>query len=430
MQTNSYSDIVEERGRDIAWTQWTELGVSGWREAPLVDGIDLEALIMFTAWISTRDNRLWLECLDWCVQNQRLISATRLRRFLKTADPESSDRFTEFSATLRSFVPKANWPEGGVPRQVRVSGKSRAPRLELAPLVQLRMRALFGVSARSEVLRILLIDRPRGWSGSELAEEAGYVKVNVVATLDLLASVGHVRSELTGTAFRYRLARAQQLADFVGPVPSFQPEWVERFAVIRTITKSSSNRSPSDPLASAADRVRILDEIRESLTRLGLWALAPTPGETDLGARFDRFATALVNYWTGDHRRTDPAEVEYEVRRSQLGWEAIVREPGRPEAPVTLPDWDDLYKEMPRSDYLISDDSTGPLLLAHELMRRAYRRNGIQLEPFQFQPETILFAQQHLRSMQVGSVRAFGEYFLRFWVAERTSRRTGRRRIS
>jgi hypothetical protein len=80
------------------------------------------------------------------------------------------------------------------------------------------------------------------------------------------------------------------------------------------------------------------------------------------------------------------------------------------------------YKEHPRSGSNIADDSAGSLLLAHELMRRAYARVGVPLEPFRYQPEVIAFANEHLRTIAIGETRAFSEAFLRLWRAERLGR--------
>lgn len=422
MQSNVSSQRVTGRALDIAWSLWSELGVSGWKESGHVEAIDIEPLILFTAWLGAQDSRLWEESLDWCVTNHRFVSAARLRRLLSNADMDEVERFQEYSATVRALAPKVSWPEGGRARPVTLSRKSRVPRLERAALLQLRMRAMFGVTARSEILRILLIDRPHGWSAADLAQQANYAKVNVAAALDLLALAGVVGIESVGTQFRYRLARAPRLIEFAGLVPSFQPDWSARFAVITELIRLEQSPTIQDPTADAAQRVRTLGRIEPKLAQLGFSRLVPQPGDPDFGARFDHWANRLLNYWAVNHSPSDPSEAQYEVRRHTSAWEAMIREPGRPQRPLTLPDWDDLYRERPRSDSLVSDDSTGAFHLAHELLRRAFLRVDVQLEPFRFQPEVLLFAEEQLRSMPPASSRTFGDSFLRFWRAERVAR--------
>lgn len=422
VQINISSQRPTGLALDIAWSLWSELGVSGWKESGRVEAIDVEPLILFTAWLGDQDSRLWEESLDWCVTNHRFVSTARLQRLLRNADMDQVERFREYSATVRALAPKASWPEGGRARPVTLSRKTRVPRLERAALLQLRMRAMFGVTARSEVLRALLIDRPQGWSAAELAHQANYAKVNVAAALDLLALAGVVGVESVGTQFRYRLARAPRLMEFVGLVPSFQPDWSARFAVITELIRLEQIPTIKDPTAHAAQRVRTLRRIEPQLAQVGFSRLVPQPGDPDFSERFDGWANRLLNYWAGNHTPSDPSEAQYEVRRHESAWEAMIREPGRPERPLTLPDWDELYRERPRSDNLVSDDSTGAFHLAHELLRRAFLRVDVQLAPFRFQPDVLVFAEEQLRSMPPASSRTFGESFLRFWRTERVAR--------
>ena len=150
--------------------------------------------------------------------------------------------------------------------------------------------------------------------------------------------------------------------------------------------------------------------------------MVPHPGRPEFTREFDAWSEQLLGYWAGLERAEGVEEATYEVHRSDSAWEAVIHEPDRPPRPLTLPDWDDLYKEHPRSDSMISDDSSGALVLAHELIRRAHARSGITIEPFGYQPEVVTFANQHLRTIPKGQARTFSESFLRFWRAERLGR--------
>ena len=422
MQTASSSGRLSGLALATAWSLWTELGISGWERRHPNEAVDLEPLILFSAWLGRLDYRLLDESLDWCVANSRFVSATRLRGLLKQANPDVADAFGDYAATVESKVPKANWPGQGKARRLMPSGKSQVPKLEQPALLQLRLRALFGVASRAEVLRLLLIDAPRGWSGADLARESAYAKVNVAAALDLLELTGVVRIEKSGTQFRYRLGRGPQLVDLAGPVPSFQPDWSARFAVMLHLVRLEHDRKAGEGMVRAANLVAILRQIEEPIARLGLSDLVPAPGRPEFSQEFDVWSEELLSYWAGLERAEGEAEAAYEVRRSDIAWEATVHEPDRPPRPLTLPDWEDLYKEHPRSDSIISDDSSGALLLAHELMRRAHARKGIALEPFRYQPEVMALAQQHLRTIPRGQSSTFSEGFLRFWRAERLGR--------
>jgi hypothetical protein len=422
MQTVSSSGRLRNLALSTAWSLWTELGLSGWERRHQSEAVDLEPLIQFTAWLGRLDHRLLDESLDWCITNARFVSATRLRSLLKRADPEVVEAFGDYSATVASKVPKTRWPGEGKARRLVPSGKSEVPGLERPALLQLRLRALFGVAARAEVLRLLVIDAPRGWSAAELALESAYAKVNVAAALDLLALTGIVRIEKLGIQFRYRLGKGPQLIELAGPAPCFQPDWGSRFAVMLHLIRLELDGSAGEGMVRAANLVAILRQIESPIARLGLTDLMPSPGRPEFNQEFDLWSEQLLSYWAGQEPPVGPADAVYEVRRTSNAWEASVSEPGSPGRPLTLPEWEDLYKEHPRSDPMIADDSSGALLLAHELMRRAFARRGVTIEPFRYQPEAIAFAEQQLRTIPRGQSRIFSDGFLRLWRAERLGR--------
>jgi len=422
MQAVSSRGRLREFALDISWSLWSELGLSGWERRHQLEGVDLEPLILFSAWLGRHDHRLRDESLDWCLTNMRFVSATRLRGLLKRADNEIVECFGDYSATVASKAPNANWPGGGKPWRFVPSQKSTVPDLTRAALLQLRLRALFGVGSRAELLRLLLIDMPRGWSAGELARETGYAKVNVAATLDSLTLTGVVRIEKSGTQFRYRFAKASQLIELAGPVPSFQPDWSARFSVMVNLLLWELEPPARQSLVRASNAVRLLRQIEKPLARVGLHSLVPAAGRPEFNDEFDIWSKQLLAYWAGFRDPVDANETVYEVRRSENAWQATIREPNRAPKPLTLPEWEELYKEHARSDSMIADDSTGALLLAHDLMRRAYARSGITLEPFGFQPELIVFANDQLRTIARGQSRAFSDGFLRLWRAERLGR--------
>jgi len=422
MQTVSSRGRLLDFALDITWSLWTELGLSGWERRHQGEGVDLEPLILFSAWLGRQDHRLRDESVDWCLTNMRFVSATRLRGLLKRADDEIVERFGDYSATIASKAPNANWPREGKPWKFVPSRKSGVPDLTRPALLQLRLRALFGVGSRAELLRLLLIDMQRGWSAGELAGETGYAKVNVAATLDSLTLAGVVGTEKSGNQFRYRLARVSQLIELAGPVPSFQPDWSARFSVMMNLVRWELDRPARQSLVRAANLVRLLRQIERPIERLGLRSLVPAAGRPEFNQEFDIWSRQLFAYWTGYGDPVDPNEVVYEVHRREIAWEATVREPHRAARALTLPDRQKLDKEYPRSDSNIADDSAGALLLAHELMRRAYARIGITLEPFRYQPEVIAFANERLDTIATGESRAFSEGFLRLWRTERLAR--------
>ena len=116
---------IEERLLDLAWRQWTELGVAGVEPyGPVAIGI--EELVLLTATLADADPRLRDEALDWCAKFGRFVSKPRLKNLLRSLSPDAQACFATFAASHNAMT-NAGWPGdlGGKALRVRLSGKSK-----------------------------------------------------------------------------------------------------------------------------------------------------------------------------------------------------------------------------------------------------------------------------------------------------------------
>lgn len=83
----------------------------------------------------------------------------------------------DFDATVSQFIRRA-WPGGkaGQPYDLQRSGKSRLRDLREPSLLQLRLRALFGVGARAEIVRILLTAPSGDFTVAQISEPIAYTR--------------------------------------------------------------------------------------------------------------------------------------------------------------------------------------------------------------------------------------------------------------
>ena len=156
---------------DLAWSLWAELGVDGAARRHDWQAIDLEPLIIFTARIGASDSRLRASTIDWCIANARFASALRLRNLAEHASAGTREAFGPYAVTVRAHA-KAPWPGQGDPLTLFHPERASPPDLRRPSLVQLRLRALVGVSARAEILKLMLADPERPQPASTLAADA------------------------------------------------------------------------------------------------------------------------------------------------------------------------------------------------------------------------------------------------------------------
>ena len=162
--TTSNSKTAQDLRREIHgfyWGVWSELGVSGWGRTHEHWAIDPEPVIVYSPSVIASEPRLRDEATDWCIRNWRHVSAVRLRHLLSQMLPPQSDEWGEFAATVNRFSGHAKWPRATDERKYATTGRSTLRSLSEPSMIYVRMRSIFGLSARTEVMRYLLFTRER-----------------------------------------------------------------------------------------------------------------------------------------------------------------------------------------------------------------------------------------------------------------------------
>lgn len=272
----------------LASGAWSELGVSGWTSTHGDWAIDPEPLILFTAWLGDADPRLRDEATDWCVHNWRHLSRARLKNLLREQPNEVQKAFGEFAGTVGSHA-SITWPGATEPRRFIVTGRSTLPPLDRPALVWLRLRFMFGVGARAEILRCFLSKNEGLMSVSALASATGYTKRNVAEECDTFARAGVLTMRAQGNRFYYALARRSELEAFVGHAATVRPNWTAMLNVARELV-SVERRGDAQVTTLAVHARRALRSFQKDLYELGIEPLSEIvqggdlwPGLRDLG---------------------------------------------------------------------------------------------------------------------------------------------------
>lgn len=298
---STYSDEVHDLVLGTLWSLWAELGLSGWERRHQRTAIDLEALLLTTARLGHLDARLLAEALDWSVANGRLASAVRIKHLAAAADSTTQRAMSSFAATVNANS-QLRWPDAGMPGAFVPTGRSAAPALDRPALVQLRLRALWGVSARAEVLRVMLEDGHRFMGVSEVAIAAAFGKDAVAEALDNLHRGGLLEEAGARNQRVFRLGGERDLAALVGVLPERAQNWPLVLPIMVGFL-DAAELPPMAPLARAADVRRRLRVWQPNLARLGVVTGALQTG-VDFLDDYEEFTLRALRVWTGV---TDPA---------------------------------------------------------------------------------------------------------------------------
>lgn len=191
MSLLSFKEELHEAIQDLLWRQWSRLGVAGYADeeaSALV--LDPEALLLFTSrWCSTED-RLYDAVVQWLSVRGGLINVSRLKALQKQSAWKAPSLIGKMSAEP-SLQDDKRWrriaeewqdsSEEEMPDASLLAAESKAPlstrkvsrRLpQGASTALLRLRASVGVSARAEVLLLLMLSPY--CPAAELSARSGY----------------------------------------------------------------------------------------------------------------------------------------------------------------------------------------------------------------------------------------------------------------
>lgn len=246
----------------LAWSLWSELGVSTWERRHQGWAIELEPLVAFTACLGEHDRRLLREAVDWCAANPAFVSISQYRHVIAAPLWDDGELFARFGATMTSLTGR-KWPgsDRGRAYEIELSGKSRLRELSAPSLLQLRLRALFGVGTRAELVRLMLLSPSQEWTVGQLGERIAYTQRQAATDLDMLVRGGIVERTGGGPS-RYVLRDAGALRAVVGSLPRFAPRWTPVLQVLASMAGAMGGVAEGllrQPDVEMSRRLRLLE---------------------------------------------------------------------------------------------------------------------------------------------------------------------------
>jgi hypothetical protein len=316
MQLSIFRDTVRAELTSFAWDQWAQLGVFAPTNRRDRWAADPEALLLFTLEIGRDEPRLFDEVLDWLLTSQSLMSVQRLRNLC--ADDEDRDLAEGALGWVARWQPRTRLaPSGGhaderEPRPLfrtlarpvqnpdpafaavgllkpdtEPSRRSRQPD-PLAPIsFAFRMRLLFGVGSRAEVVRYLFT-KPAGDASAQIvAEAAGYAKRNINETLKALVAAGLVTVYELGNEHRYNINVLgwNQVLGLTEETWPTHRDWPQLLRALRRLSRwlDDPRLEQLTPYMLASEARELLGEIEADLNFAGV------PVSSTAGASGDQY---------------------------------------------------------------------------------------------------------------------------------------------
>lgn len=191
MSVPSFKEELHEAIQDLLWRQWSQLGVAGYaedEESCLV--LDPEALLLFSSRWCRKEDRLYDAVVQWLSVRGGLVNVSRLKALQKqsawktpsllgtmAAEPalQGDKRWRRIAEEWRD-ASEEEMPE---PSLLAAEGKALLSTRKVsrrlpqgAATALLRLRAIVGVSARAEVLLLLML--APYCPATELSARSGY----------------------------------------------------------------------------------------------------------------------------------------------------------------------------------------------------------------------------------------------------------------
>ncbi len=282
---------------DLLWRQWSALGVAGHVAQGSNAAVDPEALLLFSSVFARHDARLFDEIADWLQQNGDWINLLRMARLQRehelgdgTVLGALAEHLTRRSshAKWKVFAKKPPMIEQPAPLFRRLPtpnrtdeifrrwgwlrpplesrGLSKAPRPNQPASFLLKLRALFGMQSRAEVVAWLLAHE----SGhpAQIARETGYFRGSVQNVLNELEMSGLVYAARDGRQKRFIAPREHWcfLLTWSPDSTAEFPQWVP-WAVLFTLIRRFHDLIASPAFAKYSPELQSI-ELNRALTPL------------------------------------------------------------------------------------------------------------------------------------------------------------------
>ena len=300
---NNYLDTLLR----FLWREWTALGVAGQERVALRHVVDPEALLLFTCSLGRYDQRLFDEVMDWLTKNGRFLNIQRMRNILRreafgggevlsaVADwlsqrddpmkwkllakmdaPKDERQALFYLPDGRPLPPSADSDatflnHGFARGPVATRGYSQTFPADAVPCLFLKMRALFGVNARCDVLTYLALNatgHPR-----EVARELYYSQKAIHDVMTDTACSGVLHSSRGARERTFRIA-ADNLPFLTGGKEARRwINWPILLSTAETVWRKTEELQAAalDPLVESSEIVLTMKPLLERLTR-ARWA--------------------------------------------------------------------------------------------------------------------------------------------------------------
>jgi hypothetical protein len=136
-------------------------------------------------------------------------------------------------------------------------------------MLSLRLRALFGVGARADIIGAVLSRRSEDFGAADLVF-IGYSKRNLAEALDMLAAAGLFRSTRSGNRVRFSWYRREELSALLAPVPDVIPVWSSPLRVMSGFLDLLTRMEPKSDRLVAIEAARCLRQLSDDLQALGV----------------------------------------------------------------------------------------------------------------------------------------------------------------
>ena len=202
--------------------------------------------------------------------------------------------FEEYASTVRARA-RVNWPGSGIARPYHPTGRSRLDSLDRPALFGLRLRALFGTGARAEIIRVLASSPDHAFSAADLADEVAFTKRAVDLEIESLRLAGLVTWTVLHRRRHFRLARPDDLLEFVGSRPQWLPRWAPMVRVLLGGLRLVGRVEASAPIVRTVEARQYLREMQSDIDQAEFVQPEASPEATGYWDELERWLQWLTS---------------------------------------------------------------------------------------------------------------------------------------